>query len=917
MNGVIREVMKAKILENAPVIIALHDTERNIVWANRAYREATGLTEKELIGKRCWVAWGLDRPCQNCPVTSAIETGLTAEAELTPENQDHWPKSQGNWLSRAAPLRDDKGAIVGVIETALEISKEKTREQKRLAEAEERFRAIAEYAMDAIIMIDDEGKVTYWNPAAEKMFGYSASEMIGKNVHEILMPEEYREQFKKGFRYFIKTGKGPAVGKVVELTAKHRSGAKIPIEITVSPVQRQGKYGAVGTIRDITERKRLADAFQAEKERLQTILDTIPVMITAYDPQSRMVLLNKEFERILGWRKEEAEKIDLIKEVYPDAEYRSKAWDFMMSASPEWREFKVKTKNGDIVESEWTNRRLSDGTEIGIGVDIRARKKAEEKISHQLRILSALYDSAQKITENLDLNARANHIVRIAVETFGCSLAWLGMAEKDGAVRLLAHYPEDFSYPQEITVRWDEFPEGRGPTGRAIRSGLPQITENISDDPRFIPWKDAALRQGRIASAAAFPLLAQRRTFGALILYSDQIGFFTGERVAEIQSFTHLAASTLENARLYEEGMSRIQRITALRNIDMAITGSLDLRVVTRLALDEIVKKLQVDAAAILRFDPYTMALEYLDGYGFRNPNIEKTRISLGHGAAGRVAQSRKVIHIADLSRIDDQVFTRRNLLKDDCFISYYGAPLVAKGKALGVLEVFHRTEQEGNAEWEEFLEILAGQVAIAFENAALVDDLRSQHTELIAAYNETIEGWGTALSLKEEETAEHSQRVTEMTVKVAKVMGMGEEELYHVRLGALLHDIGKIGIPDSILLKPGKLTDDEWEVMRKHPVYAFEMLAPIAYLRRASEIPYCHHEKWDGTGYPRGLKGNQIPLAARIFAVVDVWDALISDRPYRKAWPKDKVIEHIQKQSGTPFDPKVVECFIKIISEV
>ena len=214
-----------------------------------------------------------------------------------------------------------------------------------------------------------------------------------------------------------------------------------------------------------------------------------------------------------------------------------------------------------------------------------------------------------------------------------------------------------------------------------------------------------------------------------------------------------------------------------------------------------------------------------------------------------------------------------------------------------------------------DFLETLAGQVAMAIENASLVDNILRKHTELITAYNQTIEGWGTALSLKEEETAEHSQRVTEMSVELAKVLGMEEEDIYHVRLGALLHDIGKIGVLDSILLKPGKLTDDEWEVMRKHPDYAFEMLAPIAYLRKASEIPYCHHEKWDGTGYPRGLKGKQIPLSARIFAVVDVWDALSSNRPYRKAWPNDKVIEHLQKQSGSHFDPEVVECFIKIIN--
>jgi HD-GYP domain-containing protein (c-di-GMP phosphodiesterase class II) len=154
------------------------------------------------------------------------------------------------------------------------------------------------------------------------------------------------------------------------------------------------------------------------------------------------------------------------------------------------------------------------------------------------------------------------------------------------------------------------------------------------------------------------------------------------------------------------------------------------------------------------------------------------------------------------------------------------------------------------------------------------------------------------------------------MTVRIARAMGMKEEELYYVRLGALLHDIGKIGVPDSILLKPGKLTDDEWKIMKKHPEYAFQMLSPIAYLSKAIDIPYCHHEKWDGTGYPRGLKGKQIPLSARIFAVVDVWDALTSDRPYRKAWPKDKAIEYIRSQSGSHFDPEVVDVFMKIINE-
>lgn len=168
---------------------------------------------------------------------------------------------------------------------------------------------------------------------------------------------------------------------------------------------------------------------------------------------------------------------------------------------------------------------------------------------------------------------------------------------------------------------------------------------------------------------------------------------------------------------------------------------------------------------------------------------------------------------------------------------------------------------------------------------------------------------------MRDKETEGHTLRVTEMTLQLAHNMGINEAELVHVRRGALLHDIGKMGIPDSILLKPASLNDEEMETMRKHPAFAYEMLSPITFLRQSLNIPYCHHEKWDGTGYPRGLKGEQIPLEARIFAVVDVWDALRSDRPYRPAWSEEKALEYIREQSGKHFDPKVVETFLKIVT--
>ncbi|HEY3312718.1 MAG TPA: HD domain-containing phosphohydrolase [Anaerolineales bacterium] len=190
--------------------------------------------------------------------------------------------------------------------------------------------------------------------------------------------------------------------------------------------------------------------------------------------------------------------------------------------------------------------------------------------------------------------------------------------------------------------------------------------------------------------------------------------------------------------------------------------------------------------------------------------------------------------------------------------------------------------------------------------------EMENLHREVVTAYDQTIEGWSKALDLRDKETEGHTKRVSEMTKQLARAAGFDAEALLQIQRGALLHDVGKLGIPDKILLKPEPLTRDEWMIMRKHPVYAYEWLSAIDYLHVALEIPYCHHEKWDGTGYPRGLKGEDIPMAARLFAVVDVWDALTSDRPYRKALSDADAWKYILDQNGHHFDPRAVEAFAK-----
>jgi PAS domain S-box-containing protein len=207
---------------------------------------------------------------------------------------------------------------------------------------------------------------------------------------------------------------------------------------------------------------------------------------------------------------------------------------------------------------------------------------------------------------------------------------------------------------------------------------------------------------------------------------------------------------------------------------------------------------------------------------------------------------------------------------------------------------------------------IVDGIASDITERKRMETEVLKSNLDLSSAYDATIQGWSRALDLRDKETEGHTICVAEMTVALAKSFALGAEEILQIQRGALLHDIGKMGVPDAILLKPGPLTGEEWELMKRHPAYAYELLSPIQYLRPALDIPYCHHEKWDGSGYPRGLAGEQIPLAARIFAIVDVWDALRSDRPYRPAWEEARVIEHIRSLSGSHFDPRVVELFLR-----
>jgi PAS domain S-box-containing protein len=448
---------------------------------------------------------------------------------------------------------------------------------------------------------------------------------------------------------------------------------------------------------------------------------------------------------------------------------------------------------------------------------------------------------------------------------------------------------------------------------KLLKTGEPLL---LSDIDRQEPSIRQILIRPDIKAFFAYPMVRGGHVIGVLTLSYLRPYQPSAEEISACHLLAERAAAALENARLFEKTELHLQQVQALRTIDAAIASSFDLRAILNIILSQIIDQLDVDAADVLMLNPHNYAFEYFVGRGFLTNSIEKSRFLLGEGVIGHQIMERRTIHIPDLNVVIHN-FMRADIFKSEGFATYSAVPLIAKGEVKGVLEVYQRIQNPRSADWVEFLETLAGQVTIAIDNSQLFTNLQRSNLELSLAYDATIEGWSRALDMRDSVTEGHTKRVTEMALKLARIMGMSESDLVHMRRGILLHDMGKMGIPDSILLKPASLSDEEWKIMHMHPQYAFEMLAPITYLRPALDIPACHHEKWDGTGYPRGLKGEQIPLAARIFAVVDVYDALTSDRPYRKAWSRGKALQYILDEKGIFFDPRVVDVFMSLKQEM
>ena len=865
---------------------------------------------------------------------------------------------------------------------------ERKQVEESLRESEKTMRLIIDTALDAVITMDSNGCITNWNEQAEKIFGWTHEEAMGRNLAELIIPDGQQAAHKKGMERYKKMGPGPILNQRVEMTGKRRDGSPFPLELTVHNLTINGRDIFASFIRDITERKHYEETLL----QFRSMMDQSNDAILMVDPETgNYIDCNQRACVMLGYERNELLKSDIMH--ISNEISNIGIWQKKVRVQKEHRGMMVETiykrKDGSLFPVEVSINVIEyNGREIILNIvrDITEREQAEAERKYLFEVIERslneiyIFDAVELnfiyanrgALDNLKYELdELKQMTPVDIKPEFTDAAFRKLIQKlvNGSQDVLifetSHLRSDGSiYPVEVRLQLVAFENAR-----VFLAVIYDITE-------------------RKAAEAKYQNLVERLP---LVVYSSELGvdgkwFYVSPQIEELLGYTpdewisepnlwyqrmhiddrdieeqleedaYASGSSYNNEyRIFRKdgrqiwvrdsgqifaapdgGKPIIQGIlidvterkktedeikryarntTVLYEISEQIRSSVDLDQVYREFHHAIQQVMPCEALAIGLLDESSQEIEdvYLWDKGVRWLGERYPR---GRNLTGWVINSGKVLMINEWTGEHDKIIDTISFGSSEDTKSVLAAPLFrSDGQCFGMVSPQSYETNAFTEEHERLLVTLANQLSKAIENAQLFTELQKSNDELSEAYDATIEGWSRAMDLRDEETEGHTQRVTRLTLRLAKAMGFSSDELIHVRRGALLHDIGKLGVPDSILFKKEKLTEEEWDIMRQHPAFAYEMLSHVPYLRSALDIPYCHHEKWDGSGYPQGLKSSEIPLSARIFAVADVWDAVTSDRPYRKAWTKKKALQYIESESEIHFDPKVVKKFISIMS--
>jgi len=465
---------------------------------------------------------------------------------------------------------------------------------------------------------------------------------------------------------------------------------------------------------------------------------------------------------------------------------------------------------------------------------------------------------------------------------------------------------------EEVQQRMNFFDEmiyrpGLGMTGYVIESGIPIRCLDLPSDPHYVET-DPNIKYGIYA-----PISIEGSVEGAIGIESKD-NIFQDSDLHLLQSISEIVAMAVRSVRLIEVLRERLHWLEILHRINEQIGIETEPDKLYKTLVDSAIEATQAESSALLIYNPETGLLEKTAAKSWLDKVFE-IPLKPDESISGGIFQSGKTRLSPEIR--EDPLLIPRNLPLIPSGCANIGVPVVYEDKVLGVFHLSIKAPLSFSKELVEFAEMFGSYSGIIIGRIEYVRALKEAEKQIKTAYDETLEGWARAIGYRDNETFQHTLRVTKIALAIGEALRLDEKTLENLRRGAILHDVGKIGIPDNILRKPKAFTKEEKSIMRTHPSFAYELLRPIAFLKEALVVPYCHHERWDGKGYPQGLKGEDIPLLARIFSIADVYDAMTSDRPYRRAWTHEVALEHIRSQSGKHFDPQIVDVFFGILDKI
>jgi PAS domain S-box-containing protein len=877
-------------VETEPDYLKALDTPRDLILSDWILPQFSGQRALQLLIER-----GLEVPF------ILVSGGIgeeTAVAVMRQGAADYIKKDRMDRLGQA-------------VKNALEqkrLKDENKQAMQALSASEAKLRGLFASMQDLVLVLDREGTYREIAPTHPDLLVRPAQELLGKRLQDVF-PADQAAEFIRVIQQVLNTQQTRYIE--YKLLIQNRL---VWFETSISPMSDQN---VIWVARDISERKQAQAQIQLQAAALASTANAIVIT----DHAGKIEWVNPAYTALTGYAAKEVigQNPRILKSGKQDQLFYQQLWQTILAGQTWQGELVNKRKDGSFYNEEQTISPLreADGQIskfIGIKQDITRRKQTEQSLWDLLQIQSQIAALGRELADTRDLTTICQISYRTLKQMVDVAYFSIALMNADKlSLQVVYTIQEDVELdPHTYPILDLANSQPSAICIRTIQGRKPIVSTNRAEIQNG-PVSSMGGKNGQeMRSACCLPMLAEDQVIGLIGLQSAQENAYTPEDLEWLGIMANQVGLSIQNAMYYSTIQQRVDELSALAVIDSAVLSHFEPQKMYATILEQVIIRLKVDAAVLFLFQPKSQMLECVSEAGYHDPKILQLRLQLGESLAGKTALDRQLLHL-NLDDPKNASFMKRNFQLEG-FKDYYGLPLVADGQLIGVLEVLHRSRLTPNEDWQHFLETLANQTAIALNTTRLYDYVQNSHNELLNAYDLTIEGWSKAMDLRDKETENHTRRVTEMTQRLAQRFGIGEDQMVHLRRGALLHDIGKLGVPDQILLKPGGLTEEEWEMMRRHPQLAYDMLFPIEYLRPALDIPYCHHEKWDGTGYPRGLKGEEIPFAARLFAVVDVYDALTSDRPYRAAWSKEKALQYISEQSGKHFDPRVVDAFLSLL---